>query len=178
MYILNGVLFDINLPQIVDDNQYPAGWFEDADARLKFGIEKVIDTIPPNFNPLTQSLQILTPSLIDGVWVQQWGIVALGSDLITANLNALKYAESAAIQNHLDAYARSWGYDSIISACTYVNDPFPRFAAEGLVLRDWRSSVWQYVESVATAIELGQIQPPSSIEEALASIPSNPVRPT
>ena len=74
-------------------------------------------------------------------------------------------------QAHLDAVARSWGYDDIRSACTYVGDPFPRFAAEGLALRDWRSSVWAFLDSQSTPESL------PDREAFIALLPPPPQRP-
>lgn len=36
-----------------------------------------------------------------------------------------------AIQERLDTKPKERGYDGILSLCTYVTDPIPRFAAEG-----------------------------------------------
>jgi hypothetical protein len=177
MFIFEGKIFDINLPQVVGENQYPAGWFVDEAARLLCGIESGVDVGPPPFNPLTQASLPLPPIRVDGTWTQQWQIVSLDSTTIAQNVSAQKLEQGAAIQAHLDNYARSWGYDNIVSACTYIGDPCAKFAAEGEALRAWRSAVWQYVESVAAAIEAGSMQPPASVDAALSLIPPDPVRP-
>lgn len=51
---------------------------------------------------------------------------------------------TAAIQAHLDATAKQYGYDNIKSAVTYADEPaVPKFQQEGLALRAWRSLVWE-----------------------------------
>lgn len=51
---------------------------------------------------------------------------------------------TAAIQAHLDATARQFGYDDIKSAVTYADEPaVPKFQQEGQALRAWRSLVWE-----------------------------------
>ena len=77
-------------------------------------------------------------------------------------------------QSHMDAYARSWGYDDIRSAVSYVGDPYPRFAAEGLAMRNWRSAVWAYLDT-ASADPLPDPLP--TREEFLALLPPPPNRP-
>lgn len=77
-------------------------------------------------------------------------------------------------QAHLDAYARSWGYDDIRSACTYVGDPHARFNAEGVALRNWRSAVWAYLDARASE---PLPDPLPSREEFMALLPEAPARP-
>ena len=51
---------------------------------------------------------------------------------------------TAAIQAHLDATAKQYGYDDIKSAVTYADEPaVPKFQQEGQALRAWRSLVWE-----------------------------------
>lgn len=46
MYVRNGQPFDINIPQLIDDMQYPIGWFYVAANREALGITED-DTPPP-----------------------------------------------------------------------------------------------------------------------------------
>ena len=48
------------------------------------------------------------------------------------------------VQGHIDAVARSKGYDSAISLATYATDSHPPFAAEAAAFIQWRSNVWLY----------------------------------
>lgn len=50
-------------------------------------------------------------------------------------------------QRAMDSWAKEWGYDDIGRACTYVGDPYPRFNAEGITLRNARSVVWSYLDT-------------------------------
>jgi hypothetical protein len=78
----------------------------------------------------------------------------------------------AMAQLHMDDYARTWGYDDIRSAVSYVGDPFPRFNAEGVTLRDWRSAVWAYLDANQDLPD-----PLPTEEEFLALLPEPPERP-
>jgi len=78
-------------------------------------------------------------------------------------------------QSHLDATARAWGYDDIRSACIYLGDPYPRFAAEALALRDWRSAVWAYLDAASTS---PIPSPMPTRDEFIALLPAKPERPT
>jgi hypothetical protein len=61
MFVRNGEVFDINTLQVIGENQYPVGWFHDADRRAEFGITEVPD--PPPIVNLTQ----LKASLVEDV---------------------------------------------------------------------------------------------------------------
>lgn len=51
---------------------------------------------------------------------------------------------TAAIQAHMDATAKGYGYDDVKSAVTYADEPaVPKFQQEGQALRAWRSLVWE-----------------------------------
>lgn len=83
----------------------------------------------------------------------------------------------AAIQGNLDSYAKSWGYNDIASACTYVGDPCAKFNAEAIALRQWRSDTWAMVEATDAQIASGMQPYPQTIEAALSMLPAAPERP-
>ena len=80
----------------------------------------------------------------------------------------------AATQTHLDAHAQAWGYDDLKSACTYIGDPYARFASEALALRNWRSQVWAYLDSTSSA-PLPEVLP--TLAQFIALLPAAPARP-
>lgn len=63
---------------------------------------------------------------------------------------------TARVQQHLDAAAKALGYDDIKSAVTYADEPaVPRFQAEGLALRAWRSQVWAACYAILAEVQAG-----------------------
>lgn len=78
----------------------------------------------------------------------------------------------SAIQRHLDAAAVTAGYDDIKTAVTYAEESaVPKFQAEGLALRAWRSRVWDYCFEQIAAMQTGQRELPSS-EMLIAELPA------
>lgn len=53
-----------------------------------------------------------------------------------------------AVQYHLDKQAQEKGYDTILSACSYVYSDNPTFQAEAQACIIWRDAVWEAVFDV------------------------------
>ena len=70
----------------------------------------------------------------------------------------------AAVQAKLDSEARKYRYDDIKSAVTYVDDPDPVFAAEGLAFKLWRSQVWRFCYAYLAAVLLGEKEIPTAAQ--------------
>lgn len=84
----------------------------------------------------------------------------------------------SALQKALDVGAQSWGYDDIRAAISYVGDPYPRFDAESVALRNWRSAVWVWAGEQEAAIKAGSMPLPTPIDAFVAMMPAMPARPT
>jgi hypothetical protein len=136
--------------------------------------------------PWNQALDQLRPG--EALYLDMTGVVTdvshrvEGEDLIQIpplpppepSVDQIRTGLIAAAQRHLDAHARSWGYDDLRSAVTYVGDPYPRFNAEGLALRNWRSAVWAWLDAAKSQ---PLPDPIPTREEFLAMLPSAPSRP-
>ena len=72
-----------------------------------------------------------------------------------------------AIQSHLDKVARSYKYDSILSACSYAGYA-NRFQAEGQQFIAWRGAVWDFAYS---EMDKYTIETAPTIEEFINQLP-------
>lgn len=85
-------------------------------------------------------------------------------DLAPQELALARKAAIDAVQARLDLLAQSWGYDHILSLCSYATSKVPRFAAEAQIGVDWRDATWaavmQYETTVDTLAELIDLLPP------------------
>ena len=86
----------------------------------------------------------------------------------TAEQIIAKY--TADVQQHLDAFARTRGYDNILSACTYATSTVPKFAAEGQYAVEARDATWAKCYEVLAEVEAGS-RPMPTLDELLAELP-------
>jgi hypothetical protein len=77
----------------------------------------------------------------------------------------------AKVQSRLDTFARSRGYDGILSACTYVTSTNPKFAAEGQYCVQARDATWAKCYAILTSVQAGQ-RPVPTWEELEAELPA------
>lgn len=77
----------------------------------------------------------------------------------------------AAVQDRLDAFARTRGYDSILSACTYATSTQARFQAEGAYCVQARDAHWAACYAVLAEVQAGTRAMPT-VAEVLAAMPA------
>lgn len=75
-----------------------------------------------------------------------------------------------AIQRHLDTFAASRGYNSLLSACSYATSTVPRFAAEGQYCVTLRDQTWTQCYQILGEFEKG-LRPAPTLDELLAELP-------
>ena len=77
---------------------------------------------------------------------------------------------TAAIQKHLDDFARTRDYDNIVSAATYATSTNPKFAVEGKYAVEARDATWTKFYEVLAAVEAGS-RPMPTLDELLTELP-------
>jgi hypothetical protein len=83
----------------------------------------------------------------------------------------------AAAQSWLDATARAWGYDSVISAASYATSGVAQYKADAQALIGWRDALWQAAYTIDVSVKNGQAAP-ATAADFLAMLPAAPARPT
>lgn len=89
--------------------------------------------------------------------------------LVLKDIASLQSQIERAIQLVLDRKAGEYGYDGIISACSYAGYDNP-YQAEGQAFLQWRGSVWQYCYDQLGEIEAGNRDEPT-VEDFIAELP-------
>jgi hypothetical protein len=84
-------------------------------------------------------------------------------------------AEVAA-QAVLDAGALAWGFDSLVSAASYVTSKNAQRRADAIALVDWRDDLWDASAAIKSSVIAGTQSAPASIAAFLAALPAQPAR--
>jgi hypothetical protein len=105
-------------------------------------------------------------------------LTAMTADEVAAHLTPALTADQTieamrnAIQAHMDTAAKGYGYDDVKVAVTYAEEPsVPKFQAEGLAFRAWRSLVWAYAYDVLDKVQAGERTQPTA-DELIAELPA------
>lgn len=77
----------------------------------------------------------------------------------------------AATQARLDTFAKTRGYDGILSACTYATSPTAKFAAEGQYCVAQRDATWAKLYEMLAEVEAGTRPMPGRYEDVEAELP-------
>lgn len=75
-------------------------------------------------------------------------------------------------QERLDSFAQARGYDSILSACTYVASQVPRFASDGLIAVRLRDATWAKLYEILGEVETQKRPIPSDFGDIEADLPA------
>lgn len=82
-----------------------------------------------------------------------------------------KEAAEAAVQKRLDDFAKTRGYASIVSACTYATSKNDQRRAEGQYCVDARDESWDICYAFEADVGKGLRPMPSDVAEVLAALP-------
>lgn len=137
-----------------------------------FNVVRVQPTDFPAYDSMTQRIEEGQPVLSDGQWVQAWKVVPLTADEIAQQQRALQDAIVAQTQQRLDDFARTWGYDGILSAATYATSTSPKFAAEGQFCVQARDATWARLYAILAEVEAGQRAAPSGFADIESELPA------
>lgn len=77
-----------------------------------------------------------------------------------------------AVQNRLDAFAKTRNYDNILSACTYATDINARFALEGSYCVAARGATWQTLYDILAQVESGVRPAPTCFADIESELPT------
>lgn len=91
---LNQGVYVNTLPNINtawDGNNYctPEALIKDGKGE-QFGVVEMVETAQPSYNHITQSIEEATPTLVGGIWTQQWTVTNLSLEQAEANLLAVE----------------------------------------------------------------------------------------
>lgn len=155
---------------------------------------KVVFPLPkPEFNNITEIVVEDIPIITDkGHWEQTWkvvprfeeytddkGIVHTVAEQEQAAIEADKAEKekllvqhfTARVQQRLDDFVKTRGYDGILSASTYATSTIPKFQQEGQYAVEARDQTWSKLYEIFAEVDAGTRPTPTSYEEIEPELP-------
>ena len=106
---------------------------------------------------------------IKGHWEQRFEVVKLsqeaGDQNVIRKVNMMREGLTHGIQEKLDNFAKTRGYDSILSACTYATSKVNKFRIEGQYCVDARDLTWATCYEIMEKVKVGIVPVPKSLAD-------------
>lgn len=137
------------------------------------------DELPGNWTVTPLPSPVYTPKFkgvrdhSTGEWTGVWEDVGVptSAELKEQAFENAKLYLTAEVQKYLDTLARSRGYDSMLSLCTYYGSTNASFAAEGVAGCTLRDRSWEVLYGIFSEVSVGHRTMPS-VQEVLDELPA------
>ena len=124
------------------------------------GTQPAIDTATQRIGQVTYTF---TGTQVD----KTYEVLQISAEELLATRNKLV---ETTVQTMLDASAKTRGYDSVISECSYATST-GSFGAEAQVTVNWRDAVWVTVFAIQAEIAAGTKEEPT-LDELMSELPA------
>lgn len=141
------------------------------EVRAEFGMVAVTPTAQPTFDPLTHKLVEGDPVFYDGEYLQVWNVVALTAEEIAQAQQALISDITEQTQERLDSFARTRGYDNIVSACSYATSSHQKYGLEGRYCVTAREATWDTLFTMLAEVQAGTRPVPTGYADIEPELP-------
>jgi hypothetical protein len=152
---------------MIDGQEYPQSlFFYPNEQRLKeIGLYKVIDNFPKIgiFERLIGGRYSTVDHDLKEI-IKEYDVIRFTDQEISDSINVM-------VQMHLNAFAMTKGYESMLSACTYINSAVDQFRKDAEYCVQIRDETWQAAFSVLASVLSGDIPMPNSTMDIMVMLP-------
>lgn len=165
--------YPYSISQLYADNLGVSFPITMPDERLaEWNVLPVTPMLPPAYDASTHKLVEQTPALVFGAWEQTWALVPLTQDEINARNQQIKDEITARVQERLDLFAQTKGYDNIVSACSYATSQHLKYGPEGRYCVTAREQTWDAMFAIEADVIAGNRPMPAGYEDIKAELPA------
>lgn len=166
------IQYPYSVAQLKQDNPQTSFPANPSDTLLaSYNVFPVMPTERPAFDPAKQRVVEGTPEKVSGQWTQVWNVVALTAEETSQNLQDLQRSIVSLTQRRLDDFARTRGYDNILSLCTYATSTVSKFAVEGQRGVEARDATWVKLTRILDEVLAGKRQMPAGYSDIEPELP-------
>lgn len=137
----------------------------------EWNVYPVAPVTPPAHDDLMENLVEGTPVLVGDAWTQTWSVVAATPEQIAERQEAIRSRITRRVQQRLDDFAATRGYDNIVSACSYATSQHAKYGPEGRYCVTAREDTWDVMFQIEASVVAGTRPMPRSYEEIEPDLP-------
>lgn len=161
MYVLTNNQTVLKFPYTIDElkNENPNTSFPvnlTTEVLAQHGVFPVVSTTA-TFDELTQIAELTGCSFNSSRnrWETAWTVRTKTQEELDKDFDVFHGVAVKKTRERLDEFAQTRDYDSILSACSYVNSTVPKFQAEGQYAIAARDQTWSTLYQILADIESG-----------------------
>ena len=124
------------------------------------------------FHPDLAKMLLAVPEYVENGWVLNNGVWTGMPTAQGPTAEQVKNIISLVIQKKLDDFAKTKGYDSILSACSYTTSINESFRAQAQYCVQTRDDTWTMASKIWEEVVAGTRTAPTSLEDIESDLPS------
>lgn len=177
MYIFSDgsgqTIYPYSFNQLRKDNPEVSYPTQPTDAALaSWGVFLVAETARPACDPNTHKVVEQTPQRVGDAWQQVWAVVALSAEEVAERERQVRAEIADQVQQRLDTFAQSRGYDNIVSACSYATSQHPKYGPEGRYCVQAREQTWDALFVIEADVIAGTRPMPAGYDDIESELPA------
>lgn len=123
----------------------------------------VLESPTPTYDPITQGYREVAPAQDSlGNWMRTYEVYDLDPEQAAAKNEQIQKSIVDQTQARLDDFAKTRGYDGILSLATYATSTVPKFQTEGQYGVTARDTTWAKLYEIMSEVEAGTREYPTS----------------
>ena len=174
MYIklTNDVPEKYTIGQLRRDNPQVSFPKKISDATLaEYDVYPLVENAKPSYDPTTEKVVEGTPVRQGNRYIQMWSVFPATPEESKLYLQNLQNEITTATQQRLDEFARTRGYDGVLSLCTYATSANSKFKREGQYGVEVRDATWTTCYRILADAQSGQRPIPEGYAEIESELP-------
>jgi len=168
--VVNGEIVEYNKSLPFSNETTSFGVNTDVSTMVANGYLPIVGS-EPTYNKSTHKIARVWYNVLSDKVEKVYDVTEKSTDDIEQDKTQLIKSLTDTIQKHLDDTAIEYGYDSILSMCTYATSTDEQFRTQGQRAVEFRDAVWNAAIGIMNDVKSGAIETPDS-ETLIGMLPA------